>query len=54
MSDNKLSVNITLLEGEIFTGTIQWFGRFEIGFLLKDSETTVQIFRHALHRVQAI
>jgi sRNA-binding regulator protein Hfq len=49
--DEDVAVDVTLLEGEILHGHVQWFGRFEFGLGLK-GEGDVTIFRHALHRIQ--
>ena len=51
--DDKALLNITLLEGEVFQCSLDWFGRFEFGTTLKNSDSVLHIFRHALHRVQS-
>ena len=50
--DAKELLSITLLEGENIKCVLDWYGRFELGSSLKNSDATVHIFRHALHRVQ--
>jgi len=50
--DNREQFEITLLEGEILRCTLDWFGRFELSVTLKDGKTAVNVFRHALHRIQ--
>lgn len=52
--DEKKTVAATLLEGEIATGQIYWFGRYEIGMGPKPrkdgkGEPHLTVFRHALH-----
>lgn len=47
--DAKEPVRVTLLEGEVFTGLITWFGRYEFGLQLKGVDITA--FRHSLHDV---
>lgn len=47
---DKKSVDVTLLEGDRFTGEVEWIGRFEIGLRLKGNIDVV-IFRHALAHV---
>ena len=49
--DEREEVFVTLLEGEQFKGTVEWFGRFEFGLHLK-GETVVTVFRHALADVR--
>lgn len=52
ISDQSLTMEATLLEGELFKGSLDWFGRFELGFTLTDGSTKVHLFRHALNRVR--
>lgn len=47
--DAGAAIDVTLLEGEIFRGTVAWFGRYEFGLEIKGGEVTV--FRHALQHV---
>jgi hypothetical protein len=47
----KKSVDMTSLEGEIVSGQVLWFGRYEIGMGLK-GEHLVTVFRHALADVK--
>lgn len=47
--DSGATIDVTLLEGEIFRGTVAWFGRYEFGLEIKGGELTV--FRHALQHV---
>lgn len=48
--DQATPVDVMLLEGEIISGTVVWFGRFEFGLDVKGG-AIVTIFRHALHRI---
>jgi sRNA-binding regulator protein Hfq len=48
--DDKRSIDVTLLEGEVFTGQVDWFARFEFGLKTK-GDGPVTIFRHAVHRL---
>lgn len=50
--DGKEEVSATLLEGEIFRGTISWFGRYEFGLDVKGAQLVV--FRHALHDLRSV
>jgi len=38
----------TTLEGEVFTGQVEWMGRWEFGMVLKKKNAKVVLFRHAL------
>lgn len=51
--DDGAMIDVTLLEGEIFRGSVAWFGRFEFALELKGGVQVV-IFRHALHRIAAV
>ena len=51
-ADQHTPITVTLLEGERFACTINWFGRFELSVSLINEHADVQIFRHALHRIQ--
>ncbi|MCB9662567.1 MAG: hypothetical protein H6732_00490 [Alphaproteobacteria bacterium] len=46
--DRAQPVAVTLLEGEVITGRVVWFSRFELGLEVKGGAVVV-IFRHALH-----
>lgn len=46
--DSAVSVAVTTLEGEIFTGKVAWMGRWEFGLKLEKSDVEVVIWRHAL------
>jgi sRNA-binding regulator protein Hfq len=48
--DTQTEVDVTLLEGEVFSGTVQWFGRYEFGLEIKGG-VVVTIFRHALSAI---
>jgi sRNA-binding regulator protein Hfq len=48
--DRDVELNVTLLDGEILRGHLQWFGRYEFGFKLR-SDAVVTVFRHALRDV---
>jgi hypothetical protein len=50
--EQKTKVNVTLLEGELFGGTVGWLGRYEFGLQLKGA-VEITIFRHALANVTA-
>jgi len=43
--DNKGEVVVTLAEGEVFTGTIAWIGRWELGLRTKGGD--IALLRHA-------
>lgn len=51
-TDSKVHVDVTLLEGEIVSGQILWFGRYEIGMGLKGRHL-VTVFRHAIDDFRA-
>ena len=42
---------MTLLEGEVFRGTLDWFDGLSWA-TLQDGKTHIHVFRHALHRVK--
>lgn len=48
--DDKTSLEIALLEGDEISGTIEWFGRYEIGVRARP-DCVVWVFRHALARL---
>jgi hypothetical protein len=50
--DLKNRVLVTLVEGEQFSGTLSWLGRFEIGLVLKGG-LELYVLRHALASAQA-
>lgn len=45
--DRQAPVEVRLLEGEVFKGTLTWVGRFEFGLAIKN-KVHATIFRHAL------
>lgn len=45
--DQKVSVEVTTLEGEQFRGTVTWFGRYEFGLSVK-RDVEIFVFRHAV------
>lgn len=45
--DNGREVSVTLVDGEVFRGSVQWFSRYEFGLLLK-GDVEITVFRHAL------
>lgn len=47
---DKKTIEVTLLEGDKFSGEVVWIGRFELGLRLKGNVDVV-IFRHALAHV---
>jgi len=49
--DEKEPIEIVLLEGDEVSGTIEWFGRYEIGVRVRP-DCVVWVFRHALHRLE--
>lgn len=49
--DDGRPLEVTLLEGEIITGQVAWFSRFEFGVKVK-GDVEIVVFRHALHRVR--
>ena len=49
--DGGVTVSVTLLEGEVFTGKVVWMGRWEFGLKLDRSEVVVVIWRHALAEI---
>jgi sRNA-binding regulator protein Hfq len=51
LMSSKRAVEIVLLEGERMRGTIQWFGRYELGFSLQRGGS-LTVFRHAIHAVK--
>jgi len=46
--DDEEQAIATTLEGEVFTGRIEWMGRWEFGMVLKKKNAQVVLFRHAL------
>ena len=46
--DEKVPVTATTLEGEIFSGVVEWMSRWEFGMVLKKKNARVVVFRHAL------
>jgi sRNA-binding regulator protein Hfq len=48
--DTSAQIDVTLLEGEVLRGQVQWFGRYEIALTVK-GDATVFVFRHALHGI---
>jgi len=46
--DADLPVVATLLEGDIVSGQVTWFGRYEFGLRIK-GDVEITVFRHALH-----
>ena len=46
--DSSVTVAVTTLEGEVFTGKVAWMGRWEFGLKLEKSEVEVVFWRHAL------
>jgi hypothetical protein len=46
--DQKSTIQVTLLEGEVLKGTPTWMGRWEFGMVLPKKKAEVVIFRHAL------
>jgi hypothetical protein len=46
--DDGVLAAATTLEGEVFTGRVDWMGRWEFGMTLKKKNAEVVIFRHAL------
>lgn len=51
--DQELTVQATLLEGEILRGRVTWFSRYELGMEVKEG-VEVTIFRHALHDLRSL
>ena len=50
--DKKADVNVTMLDGEVFRGSIGWFSRYEFGLVLK-GELEITVLRHALGDLSA-
>lgn len=50
--DDEAPAQVTTLEGEIFTGRVEWMGRWEFGMVLKKKGAQVVLFRHALADVR--
>ncbi len=50
--DEQVATSVTLLEGEVFVGQVEWMGRWEFGMMLKKKNARVVIFRHALADVR--
>ena len=48
--NNAKSINITLREGEIFQGVIDWISPYEIKLILKNGAKVV-VFQHAIHNL---
>ena len=46
--DSAVTVAVTTLEGEVFTGKVAWMGRWEFGLKLEKSDVEVVFWRHAL------
>lgn len=46
--DTKAPVRLTLLEGDQFSGIIEWFSRYELQLVTAKGEAIATIFRHAL------
>lgn len=53
LKDRSRSVQIQLLEGELFTGQITWVGRFEFGLKVKGGVELI-LFRHALESLKEL
>ena len=45
--DRQTEVQVSLLNGEVFRGTVTWFGRYEFGLRLR-GDADIVVFRHAL------
>ena len=45
--DRQIEVQVSLLNGEVFRGTVTWFGRYEFGLRLR-GDADIVVFRHAL------
>jgi sRNA-binding regulator protein Hfq len=45
--DAKVTVEVTLLEGDSFHGEVTWFSRYEFGLKIK-GDAEIAVFRHAL------
>lgn len=49
--DAHTPIEVTLLEGEVVSGVVSWFGRYEFGLSHK-GEPLVTVFRHAIHDIK--
>lgn len=51
--DKKAEVSVTLLDGQVFRGTVAWFSRYEFGLVLK-GDLEIAVLRHALGDLGAV
>lgn len=52
--DEGTPITVTLLEGELFTGTVEYVARWEFGLRLQKKHAMVVVFRHALADVREV
>jgi sRNA-binding regulator protein Hfq len=50
---DKVRTRVTLRDGSVLEGEVEWFGKWEFG-LRVDRDTVPVIFRHAMHRFEAV
>ena len=49
---SKSPITVVLRTGQVFTGIVDWFARYDIALILSNNGGKVKIFRHGLHNVK--